>query len=144
VPVHGMPLSAMATLFARLATPERLGDLAGEVARCTSAMRAHPYLVAGRSRTDTAIMEVSPDLVVKTGAEGLACAAWLSEGLGVALRVEDGGERASGPAMIRALSLIGALSPAEVRTLAPIAKRPVLGGGRRVGDMVAGFELHRR
>jgi L-asparaginase II len=144
VPVHGMPLFAMATLYARLATPELLGDLAGQVARCTSAMRAHPYLVAGRSRTDTAIMEVSPDLVVKTGAEGLACAAWLSEGLGVALRVEDGGERASGPAMIRALSLIGALSPAEVRKLAPIAKRPVLGGGRRVGDMVAGFELHRR
>ncbi|MDP9295218.1 MAG: asparaginase, partial [Actinomycetota bacterium] len=144
VPVHGMPLSAMAMLFARLAAPERLGDLAGQVARCTSAMRAHPYLVAGRSRTDTAIMEVSPDLVVKTGAEGLACAAWLSEDLGIAVRVEDGGERASGPAMIRALSLIGALSPAEVRKLAPIAKRPVLGGGRRVGDMVAGFELRRR
>lgn len=144
VPVHGMPLSAMATLFARLAAPERLGDLAGHVARCTSAMRAHPYLVAGRSRTDTAIMEVSPDLVVKSGAEGLACAAWLSEGLGIAVRVEDGGERAAGPAMIRALSLIGSLSPAALRKLAPIAKRPVLGRGRRVGDMVAGFELQRR
>jgi L-asparaginase II len=144
VPVHGMPLSAMATMFARLAAPERLGGLAVHVQRCTSAMRSHPYLVAGRSRTDTAIMEVSPDLVVKTGAEGLACAAWLPEGLGIAVRVEDGGERASGPTMIRALYLIGALSPPEVRKLAPIAKRPVLGGGRRVGDMVAGFELYGR
>jgi len=143
VPVHGMPLSTMAKLYARLGKPQSLGALGEEIAECSAAMRAHPYLVAGRNRTDTAVMEGSAALVVKSGAEGLACAVVPGAGLGVAVKVADGGERASGPALIRALTLIGALSNAELAGLERFARRPVLGGGARVGEMVADFRLRR-
>ncbi|HKX25596.1 MAG TPA: asparaginase [Actinomycetota bacterium] len=143
VPVHGMPLLGMATLYARLGRPQPFGALGRRIAECSAAMRAHPYLVAGRSRTDTAVMERSAGLIVKSGAEGLACAAVPEAGLGVAVKAADGGERASGPALIRALALIGALTHAELGDLEGFARRPVTGGGAPVGEVVAEFRLRR-
>ena len=143
VPVHGMPLRALAMLYARLARPDRFGSLAGTVARSTAAMRAQPYLVGGRARTDTAVMQASDGVLVKSGAEGLSCAAVLEPALGVAVKVADGGERASGPALIHALAALGALSEAQVAGLDRFARRPVTGGDRRVGDVVADFRLRR-
>ena len=143
VPVHGMPLAAMATLFARLGRPERFGVLAGQVARCTAAMRAEPYLVAGRGRSDTVIMSRVPGVVVKSGAEALHCAALIEPGLGVAVKILDGGERASAPALIRALALLGIVGEEDLEALGRVAQRPVTGGGVRVGDVSAGFRLRR-
>lgn len=142
-PVHGLPLSAMATLFARLGRPERLGRLAPEAARVVAAMRAHPYLVAGRGRSDTLLMTAVPGLVVKVGAEGLHCAGVLQEGIGIAVKIADGGERASAPALVHALELLGAVSRTDLERLEPSSRRPVLGGGRRVGDVTADFRLRR-
>lgn len=143
LPVHGLPLSAMATLFARLARPDRLGTLAKTAARAVAAMRANPYLVAGRRRTDSLLMSAAPGVVSKGGAEALHCAAFVEAGIGVAVKVADGGERASGPALLRVLALLGAIGGAELEGLAALARRPVLGGGRPVGEMVADFRLRR-
>jgi L-asparaginase II len=141
VPVHGVPLSAMATMFARLATPGRLGPLAPAASRAVAAMLAHPFLVAGTRRTDTALMRAAPGVLSKGGAEALHCAAILEGGIGIAVKVADGGDRAAGPAMLRALSELGALDEAQRAELEPIARRPVLGGGRPVGELVAAFRL---
>ena len=54
VPVHGVPLRAIATLYARLGVPSGSGDLEPRVERATEAMLAEPYLVGGRNRFDTA------------------------------------------------------------------------------------------
>lgn len=143
VPVHGMPLSAVATLFARLSRPDRLGALGPFAARCTAAMRAEPYMVAGRDRTDTALMQEVEGVVAKSGAEALACAALLEPGLGVAVKIADGGGRASGPALIHALSRLGAVSERQAAHLDRFVRRPVTGGERRVGDVVADFRLER-
>src|SRR5206468_458613 len=102
-----------------------------------------PYLVGGRSRTDTALMTHASGLIVKSGAEALACAGVSGLGLGVAVKIADGGERASGPALIRTLELVGALSASQMRALGDFATRPVTGGDRRVGDVVAEFALDR-
>jgi L-asparaginase II len=144
VPVFGVPLSAMATLFARLARPERLGVLAPFADRAVRAMRDHPFLVAGTRRTDTVLMGVAPDVVAKGGAEALHCAAVLGPGLGVAVKVADGGDRATGPVLVRTLELLGALTPHQVEALASIVHRPVLGGGRPVGELVVDVPLRRR
>jgi L-asparaginase II len=143
VPVHGMPLRAMATVFARLARPERLGDLGPFAERATDAMRAEPYLVGGRRRLDTDLMAAAPDVVAKEGAEALACAGVSSAGLGVAVKVADGGWRATGPALIHALRQVDALTDRQVAELGDHAHPAVLGGGRPVGDLAAIFELHR-
>jgi L-asparaginase II len=144
VPVFGVPLSAMATLFARLARPERLGVLAPFADRAVRAMRHHPFLVAGTRRTDTILMGIASDVVAKGGAEALHCAALLGPGLGVAVKVADGGDRASGPVLVRTLALLGALTPGQVEALAPLVHRPVLGGGRPVGELVVDVPLRRR
>jgi L-asparaginase II len=142
-PVHGLPLRAMATLFARLSGPERLGRYAEHAAAAVSAMRAQPYLVAGRGRSDTTIMEAVPGVVTKVGAEGLHCAAVLGQGIGVAVRVDDGSDRAAAPALLRVLDLLGMVDASQLERLAPVASPPVLGGGRPVGALVADLRLRR-
>jgi L-asparaginase II len=141
VPVHGMPLRAMATIYARLVRPERLGDLEKAAARAVGAMRAEPYLVAGRNRPDTAVMEQTAQVIAKGGAEGLMCAADLERGWGVALKMRDGASRATGPVLIHALYSLGLIQEGSLADLEAFARPPVLGGGEPVGEIVAAFEL---
>jgi L-asparaginase II len=114
IPVHGLPLRALATMYARLATSSE-----PSIQRTIEAMRAEPYLVGGRDREDTSVMQAAPDLVVKEGAEALDCAASASAGLGVAVKIADGGYRAVGPATVAALDQLGLLPASARRKLAP-------------------------
>jgi L-asparaginase II len=84
-----LPLERMAHAFARL---EKLDG--GEP--IAAAMRAHPELIRGPRATDTRLMRTLPGWIAKGGAEGLLCAA--GNGVGVALKAEDGNGRALGPA----------------------------------------------
>lgn len=143
VPVHGVPLSAMATLYARMTAPDRFGAIGPRVARAVGAMRSHPFLVAGTRRVDTELMNALPNLLAKGGAEALHCAALLDREIGVAVKVADGGDRAAGPALVRALALLGAVTEEQRSELASIDRRPVLGGGRPVGEVSADFRLRR-
>jgi L-asparaginase II len=141
IPVHAYPLVGLASLYARLARPDGLGPLAPDVERAVQGMSAEPYLVAGRDRICTAVMQAVPGVIVKAGAEGLLCAAVLAQGLGIAVKVEDGSGRACGPALIRTLKQLGVLSGEEEAALAVEARPPVLGGGRAVGELRAEFDL---
>jgi L-asparaginase II len=136
VPVHALPLRAMATIYARLAT----GALP-KASLAVDAMRAAPYLVAGRDRVCTAVMEAA-DVIVKVGAEGLVCAGLPGEGLGVAITIEDGNPRALDPSIIHALRLLGVVGEEEP-SLERFARPPVLGGGRPVGELAPVFDLER-
>jgi L-asparaginase II len=141
VPVHGMPLLSMARIYAAFSTPEAWGGRAEHAARAFAAMRAQPYLVAGRDRVDTAVMEALPGAVAKGGAEGLICAALLERGVGIAVKVRDGGHRASGPALVRVLTALDAVDQGAARRLERFGRPAVLGGGRPVGEVVAEFDL---
>jgi L-asparaginase II len=114
IPVHGLPLRALATMYARAATTED-----DSLRRAVDAMRAQPYLVGGRERDDTAIMETAPDLVAKEGAEALDCVGSSAAGLGVAVKIADGGHRAVGPATTSVLDQLGLLSATARRRLRP-------------------------
>ncbi len=141
VPVHGVPLRAMARMYASLSQPALWDRLQAIVSAVGRAMTAEPYMVGGRNRVDTALMRVRPRLVVKEGAEGLLCAGVLDRGLGVALKVRDGSWRAYGPGLIRVLELLGALNADALSALSDVGNPPVLGGDRRVGDFRASFHL---
>jgi L-asparaginase II len=141
VPVHGLPLAAMARVYARMGSPRRLGDFGQHLARAVSAMRAQPYLVAGRNRVDTAVMDATPNVIVKSGAEALICAAVLDRDVGVAVKIRDGNSRAAGPSLIQALAWVGVLDPETLEALRPFANPAVLGGGVPVGEIVASFDL---
>jgi L-asparaginase II len=114
IPVHGLPLRALATMYARLAT-----HADPSLVRAVGAMRAEPYLVGGRDRDDTSIMQAVPDLVVKEGAEALDCAASMTQGVGVAVKIADGGYRAVGPALVAALDQLELIPSGARRRLAP-------------------------
>jgi L-asparaginase II len=144
VPVHGMALRSIATMYARLGDEARAGNLAASLDRATRAMRAHPYMVGGRDRDDTAAMQAVDGLVMKEGAEALDCAVHLPSGLGVAVKVEDGGYRAAGPAVLATLGELGIVDARARRRLAPVAAPPVKGGGRPVGRLEAVVSLRTR
>jgi L-asparaginase II len=144
VPVHGMRLRDVATLYARLASPERMGDLAPHVERCVGAMLAEPYLVGGRGRSDTAIMTESGEVLAKSGAEALECSAVLPAGLGVAVKIADGGFRAAAPAMLSVLGRLGALDARQLERLKRHARPAVRGGGAVVGELRAEVPLKSR
>jgi L-asparaginase II len=133
VPVHALPLRALATLYARLVSGaiEHADAVVGS-------MRRAPYLVAGRDRVCSAVMERA-EVIVKVGAEGLVCAGLPGKGIGVAIKIEDGSPRALDPAIVRALRLLDALP--QDAGLEAFARPPVLGGGRPVGELVSEFEL---
>lgn len=135
VPVHALPLAAMATLYARLVSGavER-GDAA------VAAMRSAPYVVGGRNRVCTAVMEVG-EVILKVGAEGLVCAGIPAKGIGVAIKIEDGNPRALDPAIVHALRLLDAIP--DDPSLEPFARPPVKGGGRPVGSLEPVFDLAR-
>ena len=131
IPVIAMPLRAMALAMGRLANPDGLApDRAAACRRVYGAMADHGRLVAGRGRFDTrAINAGSGAFVVKTGAEGVYVAAM--DGLGVALKIDDGAKRASEAAMAAILGHLGVLD--GIRSLDPYLDGVVL---NRPGDRV--------
>jgi L-asparaginase II len=57
-------------------------------------MTAHPDLVGGPDSVDTLVMRALPGAVAKRGAEGVLCVG-LADGAVLALKVEDGANRAA-------------------------------------------------
>ncbi len=97
IPTFAVPLHRLAHAFARFATGRGL-DLAraGAAARIRAACAAEPYYVAGTGRFCTAIMRHFRERVlVKTGAEGVYCGALPEQGLGIAIKCDDGARRAA-------------------------------------------------
>lgn len=104
IPTYAVPLRNLARAFARMATGQGLGPQRARAAkRLLSACMAEAFLVSGTDRADKALMSAAPGRVfVKTGAEGVYCAALPELGLGIALKCDDGAGRAA-EAMIAAV-----------------------------------------
>jgi L-asparaginase II len=95
VPTFALPLAAMATGFARLASGRGLERGRAKAAqRLMAACFAAPDLVAGEGRFDTIVMRGLRDAAfAKGGAEGVHCAALPALGIGIAVKVDDGTKR---------------------------------------------------
>ncbi|MEU5954825.1 asparaginase [Streptomyces sp. NPDC047525] len=102
--------------------------------RVADAMRAHPEYVAGTRRPDTWLMREIPGALSKMGAEAVQAFA-LPDGRALAFKVDDGGIRALGPVLARALQLAGV----EADVLARVGRAPLLGGAAEVGEIRAAF-----
>jgi len=79
---------------------------AGVEERVAQAMRAYPELIRGPLAPDTMLMQAFDGWYAKGGAEALICAA-STDGLSVALKVEDGSPRALRPALGPFLDTLG-------------------------------------
>jgi L-asparaginase II len=113
-PNAAVPLSAMARSFARLVTSD---DTAARTA--VDAMTAHPFLVGGSKRFDTALMEATEGrLLAKGGAAGAYCTADRRSGVGLALKLEDVDGTWTSAAVMAALAGLGWLTADEQQALA--------------------------
>ena len=122
VVTFALPLERMAHAFSQLPRLDG-GD------HVAAAMRAHPDLIRGPLAADTRLMKALPGWIAKGGAEGLLCAA--GDGIGVALKAEDGNGRALGPA---AAAFFGRLE----LELSDLAVLPLENSrGERVGEIRA-------
>ena len=152
VPVFGITVRAMALAYARLVAPppsfdEVTRDGCGRIVRV---MSTNPELIGGTSdRLDTEIMRAAPErLVSKVGAEGVytagvkPCEEW-PNGLGLALKIEDGDDRRARPTVVvETLRQLGVLRDESLEAVAKYAFFPVLNRpGDLVGEVRAEFEL---
>ena len=108
VVTFALPLRAMARAFARF------GERDGAV-RVVDSMRAYPELIRGPGAPDTELMRAVDGWTAKGGAEGCFCATG-PDGLGVALKTEDGGYRAMHAALAAFLARVGPPLPEDFGT----------------------------
>jgi len=124
VVTFALPLERMAHAFARL--PELDGG-----ARALAAMRSHPDLIRGPAAADSILMRELPDWGAKGGAEGLMCAAG-PDGLGLAIKIEDGNTRAVAAALAETVRRLG-FPLVDVLATTPVTNSR----GERVGEVRA-------
>ena len=128
-----MPVAAMARAWGALATADARRETSREraVGRIFDAMAAHPEYVGGTGRLDSDVLRLAGDrLIVKTGAEGVYCAALRGpreqEGpRALALKVVDGSRRAQDPALLALLEGLGEIDASRDPALESHA-RPTL------------------
>jgi len=138
-PVFYAPLKNIALGYARLAAA-RPDSPAGIL---MAAILAHPRHIAGDGRLDTDLMLGLPAQVfAKSGAEGGYALALIKEGLGVAVKIEDGQARALNPTVIAVLEQMG-LIPAEAgEVLTAYRQQPILNHRKQeVGQIRPVFSL---
>jgi L-asparaginase II len=127
-PVLALPLIGLASAYLRIVSGEPR-SLEETVA---SAMRAHPEMVSGSGTFDARLMHGVPGLLAKGGAEGVLAVALPGVGA-VAIKIDDGAQRARQPTVVSALRRLGVDAP----VLDELAEEPLLGGGVPVGAVRA-------
>ncbi|HKE51555.1 MAG TPA: asparaginase [Actinomycetes bacterium] len=127
-PLFALSLTGLARAFAALS----LADPGSAEHQVAEAMRAHPEFVAGTRRDVTRLIRAVDGLIAKEGAEGVLGLA-LPDGTALALKIDDGADRARSPVARAALRRLGVAIP----ELDGFLVSPVLGGGQPVGEIRA-------
>jgi L-asparaginase II len=136
IPVVALSLAGLARAMARMADPRGLGGERAQAARRLSdAMAAEPLMVSGSTGFATALLAAAGAAVrAKPGAEGVYAATLPVLGLGLALKIEDGAQRAAETALVAILLRLGALDASAVAALGERARPTV----RNVAGAVVG------
>jgi len=145
-PVHGMPIRTAALAFARMVDPSGLPDeITAAATAVAGAMRSCPEMVAAsRDRTCTELMrnvDARFRLIAKAGAEGYYATGWIDpdsgRGMGLTVKMEDGGQRGRDPITIALLQRFGVL-PADLPPALKPFTEPVITNwaGKKVGEVI--------
>lgn len=146
VPVFGMPVRNMAVIFAQLAKPVRQPAARQEACRrIVRAMTGEPQMVAGRNRFNTDLLRAARGkIVAKSGAEGVFCVGVVGEGIGIAVKVDDGSSRPHSAVVTSILKQLGYLDADAERELARYLQPEVRNHRNEVvGRIVPVFTLRR-
>ena len=89
-PIIYMKLLEMAKLYSLLSSSDN-----AELEQISRAMTTNPTMISDNNRFDTEVIQASHGQVIsKGGAEGIQCLCKINEGMGLAIKVEDGSKRA--------------------------------------------------
>jgi len=89
-PTLYLKLLEMSRLYSLLSSSEN-----AELEQISRAMTLNPTMISDNNKFDTEIIKASHGKVIgKSGAEGIQCLCKVNEGIGLALKVEDGSKRA--------------------------------------------------
>jgi L-asparaginase II len=108
VPTWAVPLAALARAFARFGTGQGIAPARTIAAqRLRAACAEKPWHVAGTGRFCTELMtQFGARVFLKSGAEGTCCAALPEQGLGIAVKCDDGAGRAAEVMMATTLARV--------------------------------------
>jgi L-asparaginase len=113
-PTYLLQLDHMAILYAQLAAGQSL-----DLERIMRSMVHHPELIGGEGRFDTELMRLTQgELVSKSGAEGIQCVGKVGEGMGLAIKANDGSARSKYATALYLLQQMGWISPAVFEAMA--------------------------
>ncbi len=137
--IDGCGLTTYATPLSAIARGFAAGTADPAFQRAQDAMAAHPFLVAGTGRFDTALLEAAGDRVTaKIGGAAVWAAVVRPGGPGIAIKLEAGGAEAIPVVAIAVLQRLGVLDAELSDRLRPFATLPVRNwAGLKVGDIRA-------
>ena len=145
IPTYALPLRQLAHGFARVATGVGLSNGHARAAkRLRQAVAASPFHVGGTVRFDTRVMHrLGERVFCKVGAEGVYCAALPNQGLGVALKMDDGNTaRAAEVVMAAVIEVLVTLSDDERSFMAGLSDAAMVNwNGIEVGRLQASAVL---
>jgi L-asparaginase II len=132
-PIHAITLAGLGRAIHRIGSasersPFALHRVAGTLVR---AVKENPWTIEGQGRADTIAIETL-GVFAKSGAEGIMTMV-APDGTTAVLKMLDGGARALVIVAATLLARAGALSEADLATLAKALPLAVLGGGSDVG-----------
>jgi len=145
-PTFVLPLAALAAAFARLVNPAAHGPVRARACqRILAAVGQTPVLLAGERRFCTALVRQWPGRAfAKNGAEGVYALALAADParslwpgpLGIAIKIDDGAERAYQPVLVDLLQRMDVLGQYLPDALAPFAAIAIENTQRRrVGEV---------
>jgi L-asparaginase II len=157
VPVFRMPLKNLALGYGRLlgkGFAAETGEERSAREKIAAAMMAHPEMVGGTGRFTTRLMRLfGGRLLAKEGADGvygvavspeLAGPQSGGESLGIAVKIEDGGERCRDLIVVEVLRQLGVLPETLSERAAALPEKDVRNvRGDLVGEMKPAFDLRR-
>ena len=124
IPTYAVPLRNLARAFARFGTGRHLGAQRYAAARRLMACCSeHPFYLGGTDRFCTGVLGgLRNRAFVKIGAEGVIGSVVPELGLGIAVKCDDGGQRAAEVVMASLLARLLPLSTEEAAFLEPRAR----------------------
>ena len=112
-PTLYLKLIEMSKLYSLLSSSE-----SAELEQITRAITTNPIMISDNNKFDTEIIKASHGQVIgKGGAEGIQCLCKLNEGIGLALKVEDGSKRAKHAVSLHLLKQLEWISDLRIQDI---------------------------
>jgi len=112
-PTLYLKLFEMARLYSLLSSSE-----IAELEQISRAMTMNPKMISDNNKFDTEIIKASHGKVIgKSGAEGIQCLCKVNEGIGLALKVEDGSKRAKHAVSLHLLKQLEWISDLRIQDI---------------------------